>query len=140
MGVLAGQRLEGVRCGEHPADAAVAVCARCGIFACLECVCSVAGSVWCAACARRPVEVSGERQVGVEVVRLLAALSWFCPPLAVVALAAGWHQRRRIRRGELAWSAEWHLRQAMRRTWGALILWGLLLGGLVAAFFFMPLL
>ncbi|MFP2906283.1 hypothetical protein ACLESD_14695 [Pyxidicoccus sp. 3LFB2] len=126
--------MEGARCGQHAEATAVAVCGRCGTFTCLECVCSVAGAVWCEACSRRPVEAREDSQLGVEVVRLLAVLGWFFPPLALVALAVGWQQRRRLKRGELAWSAGWHLRQALRMAMMVLAVWGLLLGGAVALF------
>ncbi|WP_164018047.1 hypothetical protein [Pyxidicoccus trucidator] len=129
-----GQHLEGALCGQHVKAMAVGVCARCGTFTCLECVCSVAGAVWCAACARRPVEAREDSQVGVELARLLSLLAWFLPPLALVALAVGWHQRRRLQRGELAWSAGWHLRQSLRQALVVLAVWGLILGGVVTLF------
>lgn len=114
----------------------MATCGRCGTFACLECVKSVAGEVWCATCARRPVEALPVSELGVELVRVLATLAWALPPLALGALALGWYQRRRIQRGELAWSAEWHLRWALRRALFVLATWGLLAAVLVSLFLY----
>jgi hypothetical protein len=41
------------RCAGHPVAPAVAVCTRCGSFACLECVRSRVATVYCAACVAR---------------------------------------------------------------------------------------
>ncbi len=53
---------KGSRCARHPDSLALALCVRCGSFACYECLASVAGAVCCTACVPKlRAEVPRER-------------------------------------------------------------------------------
>jgi hypothetical protein len=103
------------RCPEHPADAALAVCARCGRFLCRRCAHPQPElPPVCAECLRRTLAGRSPRAV---LALVLACFTFAGGAPGLVALWLARSERARIRRGEAPLGGGPLLRVASLLAW-----------------------